>query len=316
MASDTSHSLKSAIDVEFGQWDRQLLESLALPVEKLGVLVHPGSTIGEVSVHVAQELGLPAGISIIAGMTDGCTAQIGAGAVLEGDVVGVLGTTLVLKSVATANICTDDFVIYSHRGPDGNFWPGGASNVGAGALSSRFGTSRKSILAGNEMAQHHGVASSICYPLNGVGERFPFRSATARFFAVGGDDSDAERYRAIMEGVAYTERLGVDRLKSMGVAPQRFLTTGGGSSSALWNTIRATVLGQPVHKPQTHNSAFGAAMIAGAVVTGEQLSQISTRIVSIEESFEPDLQQSAAMEENYHRFLGELDRRGYLEATQ
>lgn len=313
LASDTSHALKSAIDVDSGQWDEPLLARLALPLDRMGVLVQPGTVIGEVSDGVARHLGLPAGVKIIAGMTDGCTAQIGAGAVLDGDVVGVLGTTLVLKSVAPANVRSDDFVVYSHRGPDGNYWPGGASNVGAGALSSRFGGGRDAILAGNQMAQDHGPATSVCYPLAGVGERFPFHAANAAYFSSGGDGSDADRYRSIMEGVAFTERLGVERLKSLGVKPQRFMATGGGSSSSVWNTIRATVLGRTIHRPATHNSAFGAALIAVAAVTGEPLAQVSGRLVSIEESFDPDGRQTEPLEENYQRFLAELRIRGYLD---
>lgn len=312
MASDTSHALKSAIDVENGDWDLALLARLSLPVEKMGVLVHPGAVIGAVSDSVGQHLGLPAGVDIIAGMTDGCTAQIGAGAMQVGDIVGVLGTTLVLKSVAAQNVCSADFVVYSHKGPNGNYWPGGASNVGAGALGSRFGTSSAAILAGNQMAQRHGPASGVCYPLTGQGERFPFKSTTAKFFATGGDGSDADNYRAVMEGVAFVERLSVERLETMGVVPKRFLATGGGSSSGVWNTIRATTLGRSIHRPQAHNSAFGAAMIAAATVTAETLAQISTRIVAIEATFEPDGRQTAALEENYQRFLAELRNRGYL----
>lgn len=312
LPSDTSHSLKSAIDMVAGAWDTRLLGVLELPLEKLGCLVPSGAILGEVASAQAADLGLPAGVRIIAGMTDGCTAQIGAGAVQEGDVVGVLGTTLVLKSVAATNICSDDFVVYSHRGPDGSFWPGGASNVGAAALTSRFGTSEQSIRDGNTMAERHGVATKVCYPLTGVGERFPFTSATAKFFSVGGAETDAENYRAIMEGVAFTERLGVERLMSLGVVPKRFLATGGGSSSRVWNTIRATALGRPLHRTHSHNSAYGAAMIAAAALTGEQLAQVSDRVVSVEESFDPDPRQSEGLERNYQIFVSELRRRGYL----
>ena len=45
--------------------------------------------------------GIPAGTPIIAGMTDGCAAQIGAGALEVGSWNSVLGTTLVLKGVTS-----------------------------------------------------------------------------------------------------------------------------------------------------------------------------------------------------------------------
>jgi xylulokinase len=168
--------------------------------------------------------------------------------------------------------------------------------------------------AQNQLAGQHGVAKAISYPLNGRGERFPFQSSAAEFFCLGGDNSDVDNYRAIMEGVAFTERLGVERLMTLGVAPRRFLATGGGSSSAVWNTIRASVLGHAVHRPESHNSAFGAAMIAAAAITAEQLAHVSDRMVSINATFEPDPAQVPGLEGNYQRFVAELQRRGYLDA--
>lgn len=310
--SDTSHWLKAGIAVDSGNWDEALLQELRIPRGKLPELLQPGTVLGEVASGIARELGLPEGVLIIAGMTDGCTAQIGAGAVREGDVVGVLGTTLVLKSVAARNVGTDDFVIYSHRSPDGHYWPGGASNVGAGILGSRYGSSAQELTAGNALALAHGVAQGICYPLAGTGERFPFAAPDAAFFSVGGDGSRADDYRSIMEGVAFTERLGIERLSALGVAPRRFLATGGGSSSELWNTIRATVLGKEVLRPESHNSAFGAALIAAGALSGETLAQLAGRMVRIGDSFEPDPEQGPALEENYQRFITELTRRGYV----
>lgn len=316
LAGDTSHWLKAAIDVEQGAWDRALLEALHIPVSAMADLVQPGTRIGEVHAAVAADLGLPAGVLIIAGMTDGCTAQIGAGAVREGDVVGVLGTTLVLKSVASTNITSPDFVVYSHRSPDGHYWPGGASNVGAGALAARYGSNAEELAAGNAEAARHGVARGICYPLFGTGERFPFVSDTAGFFSIGGDGSRADGYRAIMEGTAFVERLGVEALMALGVQPRRFLATGGGSSSTLWNTIRATVLGHPVHRPDSHNSAFGAALIAAAAFNRETLRAGCDRMVTINDRFDPDPAQAGALEANYQRFIAELTRRGYLPAER
>ena len=312
VASDTSHSLKSAIDVQAGTWDLRLLEALELPEAKMGVLTAPATSLAEVSTKQASELGLPGNVQIVAGMTDGCTAQIAAGAVREGDVVGVLGTTLVLKSVALSNVTSSDYVVYSHRSPDGHYWPGGASNVGAGVLTSRLGILPEQLDARNADAARHGPASGISYPLNGVGERFPFQSATASFFLESSGASAIDEYRAILEGIAFTERLGVERLTSLGVEPKRFLVTGGGSASSAWNSIRATVLGHAVHRPQSHNSAFGAAMIAAASLTGESLTTVSERLVSIDASFEPDTKQAQALEESYQRFVSELRRRGYF----
>lgn len=86
----------------------------------------------------AAHRGLPAETPILAGMTDGCAAQISAGALAEGHWNSVLGTTLVLKGVAHRLLRDPEGAVYSHRHPDEGWLPGGASNVGAGALARHF----------------------------------------------------------------------------------------------------------------------------------------------------------------------------------
>ncbi len=50
-------------------------------------------------------------------MTDGCAAQLGAGALGVGDWHSTLGTTLVLKGVSLEPVHDESGVVYSHRAP-------------------------------------------------------------------------------------------------------------------------------------------------------------------------------------------------------
>ena len=99
MATDTSHALKSGIDPLARTWPAGELEQIGVQPWQLPELVYPGTTLGRIGRESVQDLGLPANLTIIAGMTDGCTAQLATGAVAPGDAVGTLGTTLVLKLV-------------------------------------------------------------------------------------------------------------------------------------------------------------------------------------------------------------------------
>ncbi|KPC84256.1 carbohydrate kinase, partial [Streptomyces sp. NRRL WC-3753] len=98
----------------------------------------PGTVLGTVCAAAAEATGLPEGTAIAAGMTDGCAAQIGAGALTPGAWNSVLGTTLVLKGVSPHLIRDPHGVVYCHRGPDGTWLPGGASSSGAGVLARHF----------------------------------------------------------------------------------------------------------------------------------------------------------------------------------
>jgi D-ribulokinase len=309
-ATDTSHALKVGIDPVAAQWDRDGLACLDVPEDRLPRLVHPGTELGQLGAAAAERTGLPAGTAIRAGMTDGCTAQIAAGAVTPGDTVGVLGTTLVLKAVSDDPVSGYDGAVYSHYAPDGRYWPGGSSNVGARLVRTEFDEDDLGRL--NAVAERLGPADAVRYPLPGVGERFPFNRSDAEGFLVGQAWSIDQRYRTLLEGVAFVERLGLETLASLGVATVDHRVVGGGSRSHAWNRIRATVLGRPVRRPAHASSGYGAAVLAAASHTGTGLAATVAEMVSAAEVVEPDPEETDRLEDSYRRLCDELRDRGYL----
>lgn len=281
---DTSHALKAAIDPAAQRWDDAALQAAGVDAARLPALVAPGAVLGEVAI------GPFAGALVVAGMTDGCTSQIATGAVGVGDSVGVLGTTLVLKAGAAHEVLDAERGIYSHLAPDGVWLPGGASNVGAGSLAAlvpgAVGREREFDVRAAEVA-----GRVACYPLPFRGERFPWRDAAATAVAVGadwGDLSDAEAYRAVLEGVALVERWSLDVLAGAGVASRRHVLSGGASASARWNGIRAAALGRSVQVAATRDSGFGAAVLAASALRGEPLSVVAAQLAGTGEQVDPD----------------------------
>ncbi|MDQ6659296.1 MAG: FGGY-family carbohydrate kinase [Actinomycetota bacterium] len=311
LPADTSHALKSGIDPVTGQWPEQLLTAVGIPPSMLPPLTAPGLVIGEVSASVAAQLGLPTLVLLVSGMTDGCTAQIACGAVHLGDTVGVLGTTLVLKAVATDRIVSLDGSIYSHYAPDGSWWPGAASNVGAAALAgSSDGRLRIAELpALDAAAAEHGPSSMLRYPLVGTGERFPVADPTFRGWQIGEPDSVADSYRSILEGVAFVERHGLEQLAARGVQRRRHLLTGGAAKSTIWNRIRAGVLGETVYAPPAGGSGNGAAALATSALLGMPLRAVVDRWAHHSEPVDPDPAESEQLQSSYRRWSEELARR-------
>ncbi|PPF76989.1 carbohydrate kinase [Subtercola sp. Z020] len=354
LPSDTSHALKSGIDPVAASWNDRAVELVRIPLASLPSLVAPGRAIGVVSPAVAASLGLPAGVLIVSGMTDGSTAQLATGAVRPGDTVGVLGTTLVLKAASAAQLTDGASGIYSHVAPDGTFWAGGASNTGAGVL--RHGlTAGLDVREADRAAVELGVSPVVSYPLAGRGERFPVVDAAFGGFDVNlagapysygaaGAGAWAEpavvRFRAVLEGVAFVERLGIERLAALAAAGggaagggaaaggaasdahdagsagdggrRGFHHLGGGASgSTVWNTIRASVLGRPVVVPGNRSSAFGAAMLAAAGLPGETFQGVIDRLASPGRFVDPDPALVPALSDRYALFgetlVAELD---------
>ena len=180
VATDTSNALKTGCDLFTEDWPRAVFTALDIPMELLPPVVRSGTRLGSVCASAAAETGIPEGVPIFAGMTDGCASQIGAGALRVGSWNSVLGTTLVLKGVAPQLIHDPLGVVYSHRSPDGDWLPGGASSVGA--TPAAWGFAGRDLDALSAQAAPRGPAGAIAYPLATRGERFPFHSPEGRRF--------------------------------------------------------------------------------------------------------------------------------------
>jgi D-ribulokinase len=271
--------------------------------------VRPGSVIGEVDERAASHTGFPAGTPIRAGMTDSCAAQIAAGALEEGRWNSVLGTTLALKGVTRELLRDPNGVVYSHRHPDEGWLPGGASNIGAGVLSATFPDRELQEL--DEKARERGPASALIYPLTSKGERFPFASPDARGFELEEPPDEVDRYRAILEGVAFVERLCFAYLESLeATVSGPIALTGGGARSQVWSQLRADVLGHSVFVPRSSEPAVGMAILACAGKSS--VAATASRMSRAETWFEPDKENADRLAGNFDRFAAALVERGYI----
>ncbi|MDQ2662310.1 MAG: FGGY family carbohydrate kinase [Actinomycetota bacterium] len=324
MPSDLSSALKSGADLDAVEWPVAVFGELGLEVERMPQLVPSGTRIGDVSIAAARETGLPAGCAIIAGMTDGCAAQIAAGALAPGAWNSVLGTTLVLKGVSHDRLVDPSGAVYSHRAPfDDGWYPGGASSTGAGAI--------RAWLPGRDLdalsaSFDRDAPAPVAYPLAGPGERFPFVSADAKAFMPDAD-RDASVFSAILHGVAYVERLAFDLLAATGYeigGPVLF--TGGGARNPVWTQLRADVLGRPVQLPEHAEGAAGMAVLAAAgaaAATGtsasaasvDPLAATATRMLRPAPTVDSDLDRHRRLMPTYARFVDELLDRGWIEGT-
>jgi xylulokinase len=306
VAADTSHSLKAGIDLGARRWPVDAMAVLGLDradTRQLPELVVPGSRIGTVDAAVALGAGLPDDVAIVAGMTDGCTAQLAAGAVHDGDTMGVLGTTLVLKAVSQTRVESADGSVYSHLAPDGRYWAGGASNSGAGVLATEFAGAD---LAALDQQVTDVVAGYVRYPISVAGERFPVADRDLPPLTNGEPRSRLDAYRALLEGVAFVERLGLERLHELGVTPRRHVIAGGATASQVWNRIRATVLAPlvPVSVARSASSSLGAAILAAyALSDGAPLTETVAHLVPKPEPVEAIAAQQNSLDDAYRRFV-------------
>ena len=310
--ADSSHALKTGYDLIAEGWPHDVLGELGVPEEVLPEVVRSGTALGEVCAQAAEATGLPAGTPLVAGMTDGCAAQLGAGALATGSWNSVLGTTLVVKGATREPIRDPAGVVYSHRSPDGGWYPGGASSTGAGVLAAQYPD--RDLGALDRQAAEREPATVVAYPLLSRGERFPFTAPDAEGFVLGSPADEADHYAALLQGVAYVERLVFDYLDLLGAPTGGPLTfTGGGARSRYWCQLRADVLGRPVRIPQNAEAALGMAVLARRGTEGRSLPELAAEMVRIGDELEPRADSAASFREPFVRLVDELTARGWLD---
>lgn len=307
--TDYTNALKSGYDLQKLAWPSYIYEQLPVQQAWLPEVVPSGTPVGTLDPSVAAELGLPAALKVVAGITDGCASQIASGAVNLGDWNTTIGTTLVVKGVTKKEIKDPHDSLYNHRHPDGYWMPGGASNTGADWVTKDF---KDDLAALNEQSIRLIPTGKMVYPLQQQGERFPFIAPEARGFEPEGL-SRAERYTAGMEGVAYIERYAYELIEHLsGEKVGAVYTAGGASNSAAWLTIRSHVLNRPLYKMKQVSGAFGAAILAASKTHFTGLVEAAQALTQIEKEIHPEKELAEKYEQGYQAFLQILQEKGYI----
>lgn len=276
--TDHTSALKSGFDLEKYDWPEGWLREYGLDPERFPQVVSPGSLVGR---HES-------GMLLVAGCTDGCAGQLAAGAMQVGQISTSLGTTLIFKGVSSQRIHTPDGSVYSHLHPDRTAWlPGAASYCGGGILRHFF--PQANLAQQDRLAEALIPTGTWCYPLAGVGERFPRMDPAFTGVLPEFERGSLAFYAALLEGVAFVEREGLEKLQALGLEQQGSLwVTGGGNRSELWLRIRASVLNRPLAISRYPQPAVGAAILAAAGYWQCSVVEAAARLVQKDREIEPD----------------------------
>ncbi|MFN5569462.1 MAG: FGGY-family carbohydrate kinase [Bradyrhizobium sp.] len=257
--SDENNALKLGYDPVRRCWP-QWLDQLGIPPDLLPTILVPGTPFAEIDPAVARRLGLSSSARIVAGTTDGVAAVIATGAETPGDAVTSLGTTLVVKLVATQPIFAADQGVYSHRLGD-KWLAGGASNSGGAALLAHFSTEDMDRMT--PLLRPDDPTGLDYYPLPKPGERFPIADPALAPRIAPRPAEDHRFFQALLEGIAGVEALAYRRLEALGAPTlRRVISIGGGARNAAWATIRARIIGVPVSIATHTEASYGTALLA------------------------------------------------------
>jgi len=261
-------------DLAAREWSSEVLTALDIPASWMPI-AHEGPEVTDtISSGAAAETGLRAGTPVVAGGGDQAANAIGVGAVAPGTTALSLGTSGVV-------FATTDRPVREPRGRVHAFChavPGRwhmMSVMLSAAGSLRW--IRDALSPGTEYEDLLDDASDVPPGSEGLwflpylsGERSPHPDPLARGAFVGLSLTHERRHlvRAVLEGVAYGLRDGLDLMLAAGVpAPDQIRASGGGTASRLWVQILADVLGAEIATVDTaEGAAYGAAVLAAVGV--------------------------------------------------
>lgn len=269
------------VDMATLDYDDGLLDQVGLDQSQLSELHAPGSIIGEVREDVAAQLGLPAGLPVVAGAGDGQCAQLGTGMVAPGKAYLNLGSGIVSGSHSERYVFGREFRTLASAVPGAytleTFIGGGTVNLrwfvekfsGLEPHSLGLDLSPEQVLETAAAGLPPGSEGLLALPY-WTGALTPYWDHNARGLLLGltGTHGKAHVYRALLEGLAFEQRLLTSGAESaLGEPIEEVVALGGGSRSAVWCQIIADVMQRRivvVREPES--TCLGSAMLAAAGV--------------------------------------------------
>jgi xylulokinase len=302
-ASDAAGTL--LLDVRARDWSPAILDALAIPREWMPA-VHEGPEVtGTLRDDLAAELGLPRGLPVAAGGGDNAAAAVGVGVVREGSLSSSIGTSGVIFSHRDAFAPDPSGRVHAFCHAVPGAWHLMSVTLSAGGSLSwwrdQLGGDFDALVAEAE-AVEPGAEGLVFLPYL-TGERTPHLDPDARGGFVGLTVRHGRGHltRAVMEGVAFSMRDGLEIMRDLGTPDDDVRAVGGGARSPLWLQLQADVYGRPIRRTVIDEGpAYGAALLAGVAAGAfADVGDAAARVRLREEVTEPDPERARRYAELY-----------------
>lgn len=306
--SDASGML--LLDVKNKTWSKDMIDICGIKEDMLPTLHESFDVVGEVTDQVADELGLPKNVKVVAGAGDNAAAAIGTGTVGNGACNISVGTS------GTIFISSDTFkmdknnALHSFAHSDGHYHLMGCM---LSAASCNKWWMEDVLLTNDYKGESEGIheenlgLNTVYYLPYLMGERAPHNDPYARscFIGMSLDTKRTTMTQSIFEGVAFGIRDSLEAARSMGIEIKKSMICGGGAKSAHWKKIFANVLNLELTTLETEQGpGFGTAILA-AVGCKEfaSVKDATDKLVKCHETIKPEKEIVERYNERYKSFV-------------
>ena len=277
-----------------------LFTALGIAPSIVPALREPAAQVGVVANGLPSPFDRLAGIPVFCGSNDTWTAVAGLNALREGVAYNISGTTEVFGVLSPRATEAEGLVTVDWRGLH---QIGGPSQTGADTVTWLFDLLGK---AGGSDA-----SARIDQLLDGRrhpqpllflpylrGERVPYWDAALRgaFIGLSRDHTATDLAWAVLEGVAFLNRIVLERAEqAAGTTASEIRFGGGGAANARWCQIKADICERPVVVGRSSEPGLtGAAVIAWTGLGRfASLQDAQAQLVQIADSYTPDTMRAA-----------------------
>lgn len=285
------------------RWANELLEKLDLTLDQMPEAVPSGQEIGAISKRASKQCGLPVGLPVIAGIGDGQSAGLGSMVINPRTAYLSLGTSVVSGYFSSSYQVSDKFRTMFGGSENSYFLE---TVILSGTYTISWLLDKILRVKNNEIGlsieELERSARDVPAGSDGLmvvpywnSAMNPYWDPDASGIIVGlrGIHGTEYLYRAILEGIAFEQRLHTCGVKDvLGIELECFVVTGGGSSSDLWCQIIADVTGIPVQRAlEKETTALGSGiLVAAAMDKYQNINEAVQAMVHLEEKvFHPNL---------------------------
>lgn len=294
-----------AYSLEHGDWDRDLLESLGIPVHKLSTPADSCQVVGTLSGFAAKELGLSGKVLLITGGHDQTCAALGAGIVSEGIALDSHGTAEVLSAVSKTPclgpVMFDSYYpCYPYLLP-GRYFTFALNHTGGLLLKwfaeafcqeelSQAAKDGESVYGRlTEGLDGNGPSPLLILPhFNGSGTPYCDLNSKGAILGLTLSTGKGDVTKALLESLSYELRLNAETMKKAGIPISELRAVGGGAKSAFGLQNKADILGLPVSTLEIREAAcLGAALCAGLALGFYQNAGEAAAAVRVGQTYDP-----------------------------
>lgn len=274
------------LDVATGRWDADLCRAAGWDIAHLPPVVDSWANAGHLRAHLLARWGMAGPVAVAAGAGDNMGSTLGAGGARAGDAVLTIGTSGVACIVDAAFHPGPQRAILTsaHVVPDVFLSMGVVMSATASLdwVGQMTGRSVPDLDAGAQaFFAAEGPANAPIFLPSLTGVRTPLNrpDMLGRIHGLHPSVTPAMLAYATMEGVAFQFADCIAAQQEIGCAPERYTVVGGGTRSALWLTLMASAIGQPLSLIDGADLAGprGAARLA-AVAAGAPVSTLRAAV--------------------------------------